>query len=66
MDNSKVVRCPLATYLKLSTNEIQNVLSCFSRGSSLYVMVCTRSNISHGVSSVSKFVSNPGNNIKEM
>jgi len=68
MDNTKVVSCPLAAHFKLSTKqcpttdekkEIRNVPYASAVGSLMYVMVCTRPDIAHAVSTVSIFMSNP-------
>ena len=72
MDNAKVVSCPLAlaAHFKLSTKqcpstdeekkEMQHVPYASAVGSLMYAMVCTRLDIAHAVSTVSRFMSNPG------
>jgi len=70
MDNAKAVSCPLAAHFKLSTKqcpstdeekkEIEHVPYASAVGSLMYAMVCTRPDIAHAVSTVSRFMSNPG------
>jgi hypothetical protein len=69
MDNAKAVSCPLAAYFKLSTKQcpttnekkkkMRNVPYASAVGSLMYAMVCTRPDIAHAVSTVSRFMSNP-------
>jgi len=70
MDQSKPVGTPLATHYKLSLNEslktkkevehMAHIPYSSVVGSLMYAMVCTRPNLSHAVSLVSKFMSKPG------
>lgn len=69
MDNAKSVGCPLAAHFKLSTRqsptnemkrEMQNIPYGSTAGSLMYALVCTRPDIAHAVSTVSRFMSNPG------
>ena len=70
MDNAKAVSCPLAAHFKLSTKqcpttnekkkEMQNVPYASAVGSLMYAMVCTRPDIALAVSTMSRFMSNPG------
>jgi transposase InsO family protein len=70
MDKAKPVRCPLAAHFRLSTKqcpstdekkkEMQHVPYASAVGSLMYAMVCTRPDIAHAISTVSRFVSNPG------
>ena len=75
MDNAKAVSCPLAAHFKLSTKQcpstdekkkkkkkkkMQHVPYASAVGSLMYAMVCTRPDIAHAVSTVSRFMSNPG------
>ena len=70
MDNAKAVSCPLAAHFKLSTKQcpstdekkkkMQHVSYASVVGSLMYAMVCTRPDIAHSVSTVSRFMSNQG------
>jgi len=70
MDKSKVVTSPLATHFRLSNqhspttdlekNYMEQVPYVSVMGSLIYVMVCTRPDISHAVGTVSHFFSNSG------
>uniref|UniRef100_A0A3Q7EB76 Reverse transcriptase Ty1/copia-type domain-containing protein n=1 Tax=Solanum lycopersicum TaxID=4081 RepID=A0A3Q7EB76_SOLLC len=70
MDKAKVVSTPLAMHFKLSMKQcpssddekedMKKVLYALAVCSLMYVMVCTRLDISHAVGVVSRFVSNPG------
>ena len=70
MDNAKAVSCPLAAHFKLSTKQcpstyekkkkMQHVSYASAVGSLMYAMVCTRPDIAHSVSTVSRFMSNQG------
>jgi len=70
MEHSKLVCTSLATHFKFdastlpSTNDERDYLSRFPYsnvvGSLMYGMVCTRPNLAHAVSMVSRFMSNPG------
>ena len=70
MENAKVVSCPLAAHFKLSRKqcpttdeqkkEMHHVPYASAVGSLMYAMVCTRPDIAHVVSTVSRFMSNPG------
>ena len=70
MDNAKPVSTPLANHFRLSTNQCPkiddevkdmskvpyvSVVRCL-----MYAMVCTRLDLAHAISVVSKFLSNPG------
>ena len=69
MENAKVVSCPLAAHFKLSRKqcpttdekkkEMHHVPYASAVGSLMYAMVCTRPDIAHAVSTVSRFMSNP-------
>ena len=70
MDQSKPVSTPLAAHFKLSSKECPRTeeevehMSCIpyssAVGSLMYAMVCTRPDLSHAVSVVSRFMSKPG------
>nr|KYP73926.1 Retrovirus-related Pol polyprotein from transposon TNT 1-94 [Cajanus cajan] len=70
MENSKLVSTPLAIHFKLDVstlpstdeeNEYMNTIPYSSVvGSLMYAMVCTRPDLAHAVSVVSRFMSNPG------
>ena len=70
MDKAKSVICPLAAHFKLTKEqcpttekmqkEMQNVPYASAVGSLMYDMVCTRPDIAQAVSTVSRFMSNPG------
>ena len=70
MHNCKPVSTPLALHFKLSAllspqsdDEIEYIARVpYSSvvGSLMYAMVCTRPNLSHAVSSVSRYMANPG------
>jgi ATP-binding cassette subfamily B (MDR/TAP) protein 1 len=70
MDKAREVSCPLADHFKLSKKqcpstekmekEMQNVPYVLAVGSLMYAMVCTWSDIAQVVSTVSRFMSNPG------
>ena len=70
MDNANAVSYPLAAHFKLNTKqcpttdekkkEMQHVPYASAVGSLMYAMVCTRPDIAHAVSTVSRFMSNPG------
>nr|KYP64459.1 Retrovirus-related Pol polyprotein from transposon TNT 1-94 [Cajanus cajan] len=70
MENCKPVSTPLATHFKLdvrtlpSTDEEKEYMNTFPYssvvGSLMYAMVCTRPDLAHAVSVVSRFMSNPG------
>ena len=69
MDNAKAVSCPLAAHFKLSTKQcpstdekkkkMQHVPYGSAVGSLMYTMVCTRPDIAHAVSTMTRFMSNP-------
>ena len=71
MKDAKSVSTPLANHFKLSrslcpttTDEKEKMASIpysSAVGSLMYCMVCTRPDIAHAVSTVSRFLSNPGN-----
>ena len=70
MDNTKIVRTPLANHFRLSTNQcpkIDDEVKDMSKvpyvsvvGCLMYVMVYTRPDLAHVVNLVSKFLSNLG------
>ena len=70
MKNSKSVSTPLAGHFKLSKRlcpstekekgEMSIIPYSSAVGNLIYVMVCTRSDISHAIRIVSKFLANPG------
>ena len=70
MDNSKIVSMPLANHFRLSTNQCPKTddeMKDMSKvpygsvvGCLMYVMVCTRPDLTQVVSVVSKFLSNLG------
>ena len=70
MHNAKPVSIPLANHFKLSKiscpsskKEIEKMSAIpysLAVGSLMYAMVCTRPDIAHAVSTVSRFLSNPG------
>ena len=70
MGSSKPVSTPLAGHFKLSSKqcptsekdkeEMKKVSYASVVGSLMYVMVCTRPDITYAVEIVSKFLSNPG------
>nr|CAN77425.1 hypothetical protein VITISV_041980 [Vitis vinifera] len=70
MDNAKPVSTPLANHFRLSTsqcpktdgevNDMSKVPYASAVGCLMYAMVCTRLDLAHAVSVVSKFLSNPG------
>ena len=69
MENSKPISIPLAGHFRLSMtqcpqykverNEMNYVPYANSIGSLMYAMVCSRPNISHSVSVLSRFTANP-------
>ncbi|CAL5323559.1 unnamed protein product [Camellia sinensis] len=70
MDKAKPISCPLVGHFKLSSNqcstsekdneEILKIPYASTVSSSMYAMVCTRSDIAHYVDVVRRFFSNPG------
>ena len=70
MENSKPISTPLATHFKLSTEMypstkeereyMSHVPYANVVGSLMYAMVCTRPDISHAISVVSRYMANPG------
>jgi hypothetical protein len=70
MNKAKSVSTPLALHFKLSSSQcpsndeekedMQRVPYASAVGSLMYAMVCTRPDIAHAVSVVSRFQSNPG------
>jgi hypothetical protein len=70
MDEARKVSCPLETHFKLSKKqypstkkmekEMRNIPYASAAGSLMYAMVCTRPDIAQAVSTVSRFMSNPG------
>ena len=69
MDNVKPISTPLANHFRLSTNQcpktndevkdMSKVPYASAVGCLMYAMVCTRPDLAHVVSVVSKFLSNP-------
>jgi hypothetical protein len=70
MQNAKPVSTPLAPHFKLSAKQCAETdadLEYMSRdsysnvvGSLMYVMVCSRPDLSHAMSVVARYMSNPG------
>ena len=70
MDDAKALSTPLANHFRLSTNQcpktedevkdMSKVPYVSAVGCLMYPMVCTRPDLAHVVSVVSKFISNPG------
>ncbi len=70
MNDAKVVSQPIAAHFKLSslnspsTDEEKKAMELVpyssAVGSVMYIMICTRPDISHAVSLVSRFMANPG------
>ena len=70
MDDAKPVSAPLANHFRLSTNQcpktndevkdMSKVPYVSVVGCLMYAMVCTRLDLAHAISVVSKFLSNPG------
>jgi hypothetical protein len=70
MDKAKPVSTPLANHFRLSTaqcpqsdsevDEMSRVPYANAVGCLMYAMVCTRPDLAHAVSVVSKFMANPG------
>jgi len=70
MSNSKPVTTPMSQQFKLSTSQapkthddiiyMEGIPYANAIGSLMYAMVCTRPNIAHAVSLVSRFTANPG------
>jgi ATP-binding cassette subfamily B (MDR/TAP) protein 1 len=70
MDKAREVSCPLVAHFKLSKKqcpynekmekEMRNVPYASAVGSLMYAMACTRPDIAQAVSTVSRFMSNPG------
>ena len=70
MSNAKYVCSPLAGHFKLTSEhcpisekekqEMRGVPYASAVGSLMYVMVCTRPDITHAIGVVSRFISNPG------
>ena len=70
IDNAKAMSYPLAAHFKLSTKQypsidekkkkMQHVPYASTVESLMYAMVCIRPDIDHVVSTVSRFMSNPG------
>ena len=69
MDNCKTVSTPLTTHLRLSAeccpqseediDRMSNVPFSSAVGSLMYAMVCTRPDLSHAMSAVSRYMHNP-------
>ena len=70
MDNAKTVSTHLVNHFRLSTNQcpktddevkdMSKVPYASAVGCLMYAMVCTRPDLAHAISVVSKFLSNPG------
>jgi hypothetical protein len=70
MENAKLVSTPLANHFRLSTSQypktveesedMSKVLYTSAVGCLMYAMVCTRLDLAHAVSVVSKYMANPG------
>lgn len=71
MKNAKSVSTPLPSHFRLSgstppqsAEEVEH-MSCVpyvsAVGSIMYAMICTRLDISHAVSVISRYMGNPGN-----
>ena len=70
MENAKPVSTPLAHHFRLSTSQcpktveeiedMSKVPYASAVGCLMYVMVCTRPNLAHVVSSISKYMANWG------
>ena len=62
VDQSKIVSAPLATHFKLDTSTLPrtNDKEEYMEIVLMYAMVCTRPNLAHSVSVVSRFMSNLG------
>jgi len=70
MSNSKPVTTPMSQQFKLSTSQapkthddiiyMEGIPYANVVGSLMYAMVCTRPDIAHAVSLVSRFMANPG------
>ena len=70
MANAKVVSVPFASHFKLSSEqspkdeesrkEMENIPYLSVVGSLMYSMVCTRPDLAHAMSVVSRFMTNPG------
>ncbi|MFS7926355.1 putative RNA-directed DNA polymerase [Helianthus anomalus] len=75
MSNCKVVKTPIASHFKLSSNDFPKTVEdkeymgkipyANTVGSLLYLMVCTRLDRGYVVSMVSRYISNPGKNHRE-
>jgi len=76
MTEARPVTTPLAGHFKLSSKqcpqslkeeeEMSRVLYVSVVGSLMYVMICTRPDLADAVSTVSQFISNPGNNTEKL
>ena len=70
MENAKLISTPLANYFHLSTSQCPTIVEetkdmskvpyANAVGCLMYVMVCTRPNLVHAVSVVSKYMANSG------
>ena len=70
MDDAKPISTPLANHFRLSANQcpqtndevkdVSKVPYASAVGCLMYAMVCTRPDLAHAISVVSKFLSNPG------
>ena len=70
MSKTKEVSIPLAGHFKLSIKQcpinekdkkdIKKILYASTVGSLMYVIVCTRPDITHTIGVVSRYLSNPG------
>ena len=70
MKNAKPVSTPLANHFRLSISQcprtveeiedMSKVLYASAMGCLMYAMVCTRPDLAHAISVVSKYMANPG------
>lgn len=70
MHNSKSVSVPLASHFKLSKDQcpvnesdvkqMEKIPYANAVGSVMYTMVCTRPDVAHAISTLSRFMANPG------
>ena len=70
MSDAKAVKVPFASHFKLSSDqspkdedsrkEMANIPYSSAVGSLMYGMVCTRPDLAHGMSVISRFMANPG------
>ena len=70
MQDAKVANVPLGSHFKLSSDQcpgteaekedMMNVSYSHAIGSVMYMMVCTRPDLAHAISVLSRYMSNPG------